>query len=299
MEGGIAKQQADLAIARERSAVARGQFKYLKNLEKAGGKGGIGGGSGGGDDGGGEYDASECPICADKVGGKGGETPVMLPCGHVICQTCTEKLLTRGRRCPTCRYVNSRARVWYKTLAHVRRKASTRKASTRTRGFVYTAQKLPIAANRTLNHRCRNSISIESTLNHRCGNSISIESTMNHRCGNLVQAWSRPRNPKPRCRGAFAEADLAYVFEAEDSTGEGSAALVKGSFSTKVASLVRGVMRLPADEKCIIFSEWDDMLELISRALDENSIAHQRCKGGKAVSKGVASFRADPGTPEP
>jgi SNF2 family DNA or RNA helicase len=98
-------------------------------------------------------------------------------------------------------------------------------------------------------------------------------------------------------RGAFAEADLAYVFEAEDTAGEGVVAPVKGSYSTKVTSLVRGVMRLPDDEKCIIFSEWDDMLELISRALDENSIAHQRCKGGKAVSKGVASFRSDPGNP--
>ena len=46
--------------------------------------------------------------------------------------------------------------------------------------------------------------------------------------------------------------------------------------------------------QCIIFSEWDDMLELIARALAENGIKHQRCKGGKAVSIGVAAFRADP-----
>jgi hypothetical protein len=114
VEGGIAKQQADLTIARERSSVARGQFKYLKNLEKASGKRAkirdrVDGGDcapGGLDDDDDDEDgdvASECPVCADRVGGKGGETPVMLPCGHVVCQACTEKLLTRGRRCPTCR----------------------------------------------------------------------------------------------------------------------------------------------------------------------------------------------------
>lgn len=108
VEGGIAKQQADLTIARERSSVARGQYKYLKNLEKASGKrtrirnGGVDCCDDVDDDG---DAASECPVCADRIGGKGGETPVMLPCGHVVCQTCTEKLLTRGRRCPTCRFV--------------------------------------------------------------------------------------------------------------------------------------------------------------------------------------------------
>lgn len=55
---------------------------------------------------------------------------------------------------------------------------------------------------------------------------------------------------------------------------------------------MRALKRLPGDEKAIVFSSWDDMLQLISRALSENSVRHVRCKGGQTISKGLKEFKA-------
>lgn len=65
--------------------------------------------------------------------------------------------------------------------------------------------------------------------------------------------------------------------------------------STKIVALVRGLKRLQDGEKALVFSEWEDMLGLLSHALEKNGIQHLRCKGAKAISKGLAIFKKDPG----
>jgi len=34
-----------------------------------------------------------------------------------------------------------------------------------------------------------------------------------------------------------------------------------------------------------VFSSWEDMLQLIARALTDNGVRHVRCKGGQTISK--------------
>jgi hypothetical protein len=40
----------------------------------------------------------------------------------------------------------------------------------------------------------------------------------------------------------------------------------------KIVAPVRGLKRLKEGEKAIVFSEWDDMLKILSKALDANGI---------------------------
>ncbi|CAG7717070.1 unnamed protein product [Allacma fusca] len=52
---------------------------------------------------------------------------------------------------------------------------------------------------------------------------------------------------------------------------------VKGSHSTKVESVVGTLLRLQEShpgEKCLIFSQWTDVLEIIAHALEQNDIKH-------------------------
>ena len=68
----------------------------------------------------------------------------------------------------------------------------------------------------------------------------------------------------PICREESTPS-MASELRWEDGSSAGSE--VKGSWGTKVTSIVEEVQRLPAGEKCLIFSQWDDMLSLIGRAL--------------------------------
>ena len=129
-------------------------------------------------------------------------------------------------------------------------------------------------------------------------------------CRDLLRRSGERSIRCPSCRNSCNHRELTYVYgdrfgedrakEGDDGGKEGvSKELeqdqdVKGSYSTKIVSLVRGLKRLPDGEKAIVFSEWEDMLKLLSHALDANDIPHQRCKGSKSVSKGVARFKRDP-----
>ena len=117
----------------------------------------------------------------------------------------------------------------------------------------------------------------------------------------------------PTCRSLCNHRDLTYVYdrlgegdECETNAGadgdvvgdggvkkESDEVEVKGSYSTKIVALVRGLMSLPAGEKAIVFSEWEDMLALLSHALTANGISHRRCKGGKSISDGLKAFKQD------
>jgi hypothetical protein len=66
-----------------------------------------------------------------------------------------------------------------------------------------------------------------------------------------------------------------------------------GLGSTKIVALVRAIKKLEDVEKA--FSEWEDMLQLLSHALQTNGIEHVRCKGSKSISKGLSIFKNDPG----
>lgn len=110
----------------------------------------------------------------------------------------------------------------------------------------------------------------------------------------------------PTCRASNNLSELTYVYgdQLQEAGGDRGAGLgvsgedeleqVKGSYSTKIVALVRALKRLQDGEKALVFSEWEDMLGLLSHALEKNGIQHLRCKGAKAISKGLAIFKKDP-----
>lgn len=77
---------------------------------------------------------------------------------------------------------------------------------------------------------------------------------------------------------------------------------VKGDTSTKIESLVRGLRKLQEGEKAIVekaivFSEWDDMLKLMSKALEANNIDHLCCvkQSSKDIGMSLKTFKEEPG----
>ena len=69
----------------------------------------------------------------------------------------------------------------------------------------------------------------------------------------------------PTCRSSCNHRDLTYVYDRLGGEGEGAVTgkrqmsseevEVKGSYSTKIVALVRGLIALPDGDKAIVFSE--------------------------------------------
>jgi hypothetical protein len=129
----------------------------------------------------------------------------------------------------------------------------------------------------------------------------------------------RAQNNCPKCRRKFHKKDVARAEgregreggekgededkvvveegakadEEEDEEEEEEGPEVEGSWGTKVTALVREVLRLPAEEKCLIFSEWDEMLDLVQEALSKNGVGFVRLKGERAAGKARREFREE------
>jgi len=74
---------------------------------------------------------------------------------------------------------------------------------------------------------------------------------------------------------------------------------LRDSFGTKIAAVViylRMIIEENSDAKCILFSEWNDVLEIVSRALEESNIVFIRTeqKRGKSFETVLEKFRTDP-----
>ena len=75
--------------------------------------------------------------------------------------------------------------------------------------------------------------------------------------------------------------------------GSSAGTQVQGSWGTKVTAIVEQVQSLPAGDKCLIFSQWDDMLSLIGRALGVNGVSFRRLHGAAKIDAALSGFRQD------
>ena len=94
----------------------------------------------------------------------------------------------------------------------------------------------------------------------------------------------------PICR---EKGPLAMASELRWADGSSAGTSVKGSWGTKVTAIVEQVHALPAGDKCLIFSQWDDMLSLIGRALDQNGVPFRRLQGAGTLDAALHGFRHD------
>ncbi|KXS08830.1 hypothetical protein M427DRAFT_292290 [Gonapodya prolifera JEL478] len=74
-----------------------------------------------------------------------------------------------------------------------------------------------------------------------------------------------------------------------------SAMHINGSFGAKLDHLVKHVLCLPENDKCLIFSQWDEVLTIIGFALNLNDVKFVRIDGGKKNKlEAINKFQEDP-----
>ena len=128
---------------------------------------------------------------------------------------------------------------------------------------------------------CHDEIGRERTV-PRCAHSL---------CTPCAEQITRRHSGKfvcPLCREGSAP-EQASDLRLTDGSAAGTA--VKGSWGTKVTAVVEQVLALPAGDKCLIFSQWDDLLLLVSTALRENGVAHARLHGKQTLDAELSKFR--------
>lgn len=61
-----------------------------------------------------------------------------------------------------------------------------------------------------------------------------------------------------------------------------------------MTAVVEVVLGIPDGEKCLIFSQWDEMLSIVGAALLQNGVRWAKLKGQVKLERELANFRSDP-----
>ncbi|NXV77033.1 SHPRH ligase, partial [Atlantisia rogersi] len=98
------------------------------------------------------------------------------------------------------------------------------------------------------------------------------------------------------CRQTTSHKEISYVFTAETASQEDDIP-VKGSHSTKVEAVVRTLKRIQFKDpgaKSLVFSTWQDMLDIISKALYDNNMIFSQINGVSKFQENLSAFKYDP-----
>lgn len=203
-----------------------------------------------------------CAVCLAEFDEKIARIAVF-GCGHVFCCDCTRALITRAdvrRRisnvqCPTCRILCPVEEINFTTNPVVRGSTETK------------------AVSKIRNAEGREEDNFEDEV--------------------------IARNGKKRKRKVMSHSSRKErkVCERNSTFYDPNAAIV-GLIGTKASAIVRtlrGIWQQEAMAKVLIFSEWNEVLNLISRALTMNKIRHIDTSSGSAssFSKWVDGFKTD------
>lgn len=139
-------------------------------------------------------------------------------------------------------------------------------------------------------------------------------------CEDCVQHLARGRGgntfPCPTCRRRNSlDTSVFRAVDLPDTDGTEPALPVKGSWGTKISAIVSDVLALrgpaPSPEgdahdagppetgeaspqKALVFSHWEEMLDLTCRALEDNGVRTVRLKGARSFKAAVQAFQGDP-----
>lgn len=72
---------------------------------------------------------------------------------------------------------------------------------------------------------------------------------------------------------------------------------MKGSHSTKVEAVVRTLMKIQLKDpgaKALVFSTWQDVLDIISKALTDNNMGFTQISRIKTFQENLSAFKYDP-----
>ncbi|NXU70552.1 SHPRH ligase, partial [Oreotrochilus melanogaster] len=98
------------------------------------------------------------------------------------------------------------------------------------------------------------------------------------------------------CRQTTSHKEISYVFTAETANQDDDIP-VKGSHSTKVEAVVRTLKKIQYKDpgaKSLVFSTWQDVLDIISKALYDNNMIFSQINGISKFQENLSAFKYDP-----
>ncbi|XP_055485093.1 E3 ubiquitin-protein ligase SHPRH isoform X2 [Psammomys obesus] len=98
------------------------------------------------------------------------------------------------------------------------------------------------------------------------------------------------------CRQTTSHKEVSYVFTSEKANQDDDIP-VKGSHSTKVEAVVRTLMKIQLRDpgaKALVFSTWQDVLDIISKALTDNNMEFTQISRIKTFQENLSAFKHDP-----
>ncbi|EDO45527.1 predicted protein [Nematostella vectensis] len=118
----------------------------------------------------------------------------------------------------------------------------------------------------------------------------------------LRQAGIGPRNRDvhvkcPLCRVPTLAREISYVTTSSGNRHGNHRIPVKGSHSTKVEAVVRALLGIRAEDnsaKCLVFSTWQDVLDVIAKALAENDVYFRHITTSRKLPEDLHAFKVDP-----
>ncbi|XP_076948485.1 uncharacterized protein LOC143620741 [Bidens hawaiensis] len=109
----------------------------------------------------------------------------------------------------------------------------------------------------------------------------------------------------PTCRQHTEYGNVAYVVDTLDETSDASIfsfesseafVTVKGSYSTKVVAVTRRLLCIGSTNpkaKILVFSSWNDVLDVLEHAFTANDISFIRMKGGRKSHVAISRFKGE------
>ena len=104
----------------------------------------------------------------------------------------------------------------------------------------------------------------------------------------------------PSCRQRFPIGSIRTVAARNKQVGGDlgfkTASKVKGSWGTKIDAIVSHILNICAQDsesKILVFSQWDEVLSIILKALETNQIRVIRIQGNQQITRRLTSFKTD------
>lgn len=95
------------------------------------------------------------------------------------------------------------------------------------------------------------------------------------------------------CRQTTCHSEISYVFTTQSSSPDQDLP-VKGSHSTKVEAVVRTLLKIQMTDpgaKCLVFSTWQSVLDIIAKALFDNNLEFTQINGNHKFQENLSSFK--------
>ncbi|KAM7403469.1 hypothetical protein PAMA_004094 [Pampus argenteus] len=95
------------------------------------------------------------------------------------------------------------------------------------------------------------------------------------------------------CRQTTSHTEISYVFTTQSSSQDQDIP-VKGSHSTKVEAVVRTLKKIQVTDpraKCLVFSTWQSVLDIIAKALFDNNMEFSQINGIHKFQENLSSFK--------